>query len=303
MGVEGSIVVSRQTVPLAVRTRALQRFRDFTVVYIKVGETYEVRMLQLGRQTPEWTEVLGGLRAGIGIRHRQRLPHPRRRRESPARRTITERQDDARKTHRPLDPRTLVRRRRGLGDCRVLGVWSFQRLPIDATPDITNVQVQINTEAPGYSPLEAEQRLTFPIETAIAGLPGLLYTRSISRYGLSQVTVVFTRPDRHLFRAPAPERAAARCRAARPESRPISVRSPPAWARSSSTRSSRRRARESRTAREWTLQDLRTFQDWVIRPQLRTTPGVTDVNTIGGFERQYPRDARRRRGSPPTASP
>src|SRR5688572_30947200 len=73
-----------------------------------------------------------------------------------------------------------------------VGVWSFQRLPIDATPDITNVQVQINTEAPGYSPLEAEQRLTFPIETAIAGLPGLVYTRSVSRYGLSQVTVVFT---------------------------------------------------------------------------------------------------------------
>src|SRR5688572_11340609 len=73
-----------------------------------------------------------------------------------------------------------------------LGVWSFQRLPIDATPDITNVQVQINTEAPGYSPLEVEQRLTFPIETAIAGLPGLQYTRSVSRYGLSQVTAVFS---------------------------------------------------------------------------------------------------------------
>ena len=66
-----------------------------------------------------------------------------------------------------------------------------RRLPIDAVPDITNVQVQINTEAPGYSPLEAEQRITFPIETAIAGLPRLEYTRSLSRYGLSQVTVVF----------------------------------------------------------------------------------------------------------------
>ena len=72
-----------------------------------------------------------------------------------------------------------------------LGVCNFQRLPIDAVPDITNVQVQINTEAPGYSPLEAEQRITFPIETAIAGLPRLDYTRSLSRYGLSQVTVVF----------------------------------------------------------------------------------------------------------------
>ena len=72
-----------------------------------------------------------------------------------------------------------------------VGVWSFQRLPIDATPDITNVQVQINSEAEGYSPQEAEQRVTFPIETAIAGLPRLDYTRSVSRYGLSQVTVVF----------------------------------------------------------------------------------------------------------------
>ena len=72
-----------------------------------------------------------------------------------------------------------------------VGVWSFQRLPIDATPDITNVQVQISTEAPGFSPLESEQRITFPIETAVAGVPGLEYTRSISRYGLSQVTIVF----------------------------------------------------------------------------------------------------------------
>ena len=72
-----------------------------------------------------------------------------------------------------------------------LGIYNFQRLPIDAVPDITNVQVQINSEAAGYSPLEAEQRVTFPVETAIAGLPGLDYTRSVSRYGLSQVTVVF----------------------------------------------------------------------------------------------------------------
>src|SRR6187402_3540753 len=72
-----------------------------------------------------------------------------------------------------------------------LGIWNYQRLPIDAVPDITNVQVQVNTEAPGYSPLEAEQRITFLVETALAGLPNLEYTRSISRYGLSQVTVVF----------------------------------------------------------------------------------------------------------------
>ena len=71
------------------------------------------------------------------------------------------------------------------------GVWSYRHLPIDAVPDITNVQVQINTEALGYSPLETEQRITFPVETALHGLPELEYTRSLSRYGLSQVTVVF----------------------------------------------------------------------------------------------------------------
>ena len=72
-----------------------------------------------------------------------------------------------------------------------LGIWNYRNLPIDAVPDITNVQVQINTDAPGFSPLEAEQRVTFPVETTLAGLPNLSYTRSISAYGLSQVTVVF----------------------------------------------------------------------------------------------------------------
>src|SRR5688572_1458505 len=73
----------------------------------------------------------------------------------------------------------------------VAGIWNYQRLPIDAVPDITNVQVQINTAAPGFSPLEVEQRVTYLVEVAIAGLPHLEYTRSLSRYGLSQVTVVF----------------------------------------------------------------------------------------------------------------
>ena len=72
-----------------------------------------------------------------------------------------------------------------------LGLWNFTRLPIDAVPDITNVQVVVNTEAPGYTPLEVEQRVTFPLENAMAGLPQLAYTRSVSRYGLSQITVVF----------------------------------------------------------------------------------------------------------------
>ena len=74
----------------------------------------------------------------------------------------------------------------------LLGIYSYQNLSIDAVPDITNVQVQINTEAEGYSPVEAEQRVTFPIETVMAGLPNLEYTRSVSRYGLSQVCLLYT---------------------------------------------------------------------------------------------------------------
>ena len=72
-----------------------------------------------------------------------------------------------------------------------LGIWNFTNLPIDAVPDITNVQVMINTETPGSTPLEVEQRVTYPLENALAGLPGLTYTRSVSRYGLSQVIAIF----------------------------------------------------------------------------------------------------------------
>ncbi len=170
----------------------------------------------------------------------------------------------------------------------VLGVWSFQRLPIDAVPDITNVQVQINTEAQGYSPLEVEQRITFPIETALAGLPGMEYTRSISRYGLSQVTVIFRDgTDIYFARQLVNERLQG-VRSDLPEGidpkpGPIAtglgeifmyIVVPKAGARKSD-------------GSAWTPEDLRTLQDWVIRPQLRNVPGVTEVNTIGGFQRQY----------------
>ncbi|PBS12461.1 CusA/CzcA family heavy metal efflux RND transporter [Lysobacteraceae bacterium NML93-0792] len=168
-----------------------------------------------------------------------------------------------------------------------VGIWSFTRLPIDATPDITNVQVQINTEAPGYSPLESEQRVTYPIETALAGLPRLDYTRSLSRYGLSQITVVFEDGTDLYF---ARQQVAERLQQIRsqipeglePEMGPIStglgeiflytVDAAPDAAKPDGT--------------PWTATDLRTLQDWVIRPQMRNTPGVTEVNTIGGFERQ-----------------
>lgn len=169
-----------------------------------------------------------------------------------------------------------------------VGVWSFQRLTIDATPDITNVQVMINTEAEGYSPLEAEQRLTFPIETAIAGLPGLEYTRSVSRYGLSQVTAVFRDgTDIYFARQLVNERlqaaAAQLPNGVEPELGPIATGLGEIFMYTVEARPNARKADGTR----YTPEDLRTLQDWVIRPQLRTTPGVTEVNTIGGFERQY----------------
>ena len=165
---------------------------------------------------------------------------------------------------------------------------SFQRLPIDATPDITNVQVQINTEAPGFSPLESEQRITFPVETAIAGLPGLEYTRSISRYGLSQVTVVFEDgTDIYFARQLVNERLlSARGQLPEgltPELGPIATGLGEIFMYTVEVEQGARRP----DGELYTPEDLRTLQDWVIRPQLRNTPGVTEVNTIGGFERQY----------------
>lgn len=168
-----------------------------------------------------------------------------------------------------------------------VGVWSFTKLPIDAVPDITNVQVQINTEAPGYSPLEAEQRLTFPIETAISGLPGLDYTRSISRYGLSQVTVVFEDgTDLYRSRQLISERlqsvADSLPSGVTPELGPIATGLGEIYTYTI--------AAEPGALREdgepWSPMDLRTLNDWVVQPQLRTVDGVTEVNTFGGFNKE-----------------
>ena len=168
-----------------------------------------------------------------------------------------------------------------------LGSWSFSKLPIDATPDITNVQVQINTEAPGYSPLESEQRVTFPIETALAGLAKLEYTRSISRYGLSQVTVVFEDGTDIYF---ARQQVAERLQQAKsqlptglePELGPVATGLGEIYMYTVEAEPGATRP----DGKPWTPTDLRTLQDWVVRPQLRNTPGVTEVNTIGGFARQ-----------------
>lgn len=168
-----------------------------------------------------------------------------------------------------------------------LGIWNFNRLPIDAVPDITNVQVQINTEAPGFSPLETEQRITFPVETAISGLPGLDYTRSVSRYGLSQVTVVFEDgTDIYRARQLVSERIqsvqGALPEGITPEPGPIAtglgeiymyiLAAEPGAVKEDGT--------------PWSPMDLRTLNDWVVLPQLRTVEGVTEVNTIGGFKKE-----------------
>ena len=169
-----------------------------------------------------------------------------------------------------------------------IGVWSFQRLKIDAVPDITNVQVQINTAAPGFSPLEAEQRITFPIETAIAGLPGLEYTRSVSRYGLSQVTAVFADgTDIYFARQLVNERLqgvrGALPPGIEPELGPIATGLGEIFMYTVTARPGAINAQ----GKPYTAQDLRTLHDWVIRPQLRTVPGVTEVNSVGGYRREY----------------
>jgi cobalt-zinc-cadmium resistance protein CzcA len=170
-----------------------------------------------------------------------------------------------------------------------LGVVNFQRLPIDAVPDITNVQVQINTEAPGYSPLEAEQRVTYAVETAMAGLPQLDYTRSLSRYGLSQVTVVFKDGTDIYF---ARQLITERLQSLRgqlppglnPAMGPISTGLGEIFMFTVEPETAATRKPDGSA---YTPTDLRELQDWVVRPQLRNLKGVTEVNTIGGFVKQF----------------
>ncbi len=169
-----------------------------------------------------------------------------------------------------------------------LGFYNYQRLPIDAVPDITNVQVQINTEAAGYSPLEAEQRVTFPIETAMAGLPGLEQTRSLSRYGLSQVTVLFKDgTDIYFARQLVNERVQeARSKlppGVEPSMGPISTGLGEIFMWTVEPEGKGRKPDGS----AYTSTDLRTIQDWIVRPQLRNLPGVTEINTIGGYLKQF----------------
>jgi len=163
-----------------------------------------------------------------------------------------------------------------------LGIYNFQYLPIDAVPDITNVQVQINTEAPGYSPLETESRITFPIETALAGLPRLDYTRSVSRYGLSQVTAVFEEGTDVYFARQLVNERLAQARGqlpagVEPAPGPIATGLGEIFMYTVS----------SDDGFDHDPMKLREVQDWIIKPQLRQSPGVVEVNTVGGFTKQF----------------
>ncbi|MBT6665802.1 MAG: CusA/CzcA family heavy metal efflux RND transporter [Gammaproteobacteria bacterium] len=168
-----------------------------------------------------------------------------------------------------------------------LGFWNFTRLPIDAVPDITNIQVVVNTQAPGYTPLEVEQRVTFPLENIMAGIPRLVYTRSTSRYSLSQITVVFEEgTDIYFARQQVAERMNA-ATASLPESLeprlgPLATGLGEIFMFTVNSEANAVNADGSLV----TPTDLRTVHDWIIRPQLLRVPGVAEINPIGGFKKE-----------------
>ena len=169
-----------------------------------------------------------------------------------------------------------------------VGVYSYQKLPIDAVPDITNTQVQINTQAKGFTALEVEQRITYPIENAMAGIPDLELTRSISRYGLSQVTIVFKDGTdiywaRQQINQRIQEAQSELPAQIAPTMSPVSTGLGEIyqWVLKADPNAKK----PDGTA--YTPMDLREIQDWIVRPQLQRVKGVAEVNTIGGFEKTY----------------
>lgn len=193
-----------------------------------------------------------------------------------------------------------------------IGAWQLNLLPIDVTPDITNKQVQINTVVPTLSPVEVEKRVTYPIETALAGLNGVEYTRSFSRNGFSQVTAIFKEDaDLYFMRQQVTERLARALpdlpNGAQPQMGPVStglgevVHYSVEYAHPEGKGAPRKDGQtgwqsdgsflteqgERLTDELSRLAYLRTVQDWVVRPQLRTTPGVADLDSLGGYVKEY----------------
>ena len=161
-----------------------------------------------------------------------------------------------------------------------VGVVSWNSLTLDAVPDITTNQVVVNTETPGMGPAEVEKLVTFPIETAMGGIPNVQEVRSLSWYGLSQVTVTFADSvDTYFARQLVNERLGTVR-----DQIPASVPAPQLGPVTTGLGEIYHYAVESDTR---SPMDLRTIQDWVIRPQLRTVPGVVEANGMGGYEKQY----------------
>ena len=168
-----------------------------------------------------------------------------------------------------------------------LGAWNFTRLPIDAVPDITNVQVVVNTEAPGYTPLEVEQRVTFTLENAMAGIPQLAYTRSASRYGLSQITIVFEEgTDIYFARQQVGERMNAAKSSLPAELEPVLGPIATGLGEIFMFTVDAEPGALNADGSAVTPTDLRSVHDWIIRPQLLRVPGVVEVNPIGGFKKE-----------------
>ncbi|NGZ83123.1 efflux RND transporter permease subunit [Duganella aceris] len=169
-----------------------------------------------------------------------------------------------------------------------LGAYSYQQLPIDAVPDITNVQVQVNTAAPGYSPLETEQRVTFPLETVMAGLPNLEQTRSLSRYGLSQITVVFKDGTDLFFARQLVNERMQQARSELPDGvtpalGPVSTGLGEIYLWTVEAKPGAKKV----DGTPYTPIDLREIQDWIIKPQLRNVAGVAEINSIGGYAKEF----------------
>ncbi len=171
------------------------------------------------------------------------------------------------------------------------GVYAFRSLSIDAFPDVTNIQIQVITEAPGRSPIEVEKFITYPIEVQMTGLPRLTELRSLSKFGLSMVTIAFEDDvDIYFARQLVLERlieAKERLPAdVEPAMGPISTGLGEVY-QYTLERPNEGRGGSRTSPTEEDLMELRTIQDWIIRPILKTVPGVTDVNAFGGFVKQY----------------
>lgn len=169
-----------------------------------------------------------------------------------------------------------------------IGIYSYQKLTIDAVPDITNVQVQINSQANGFTALEVEQRITYPIENAMSGMSNLEQTRSVSRYGLSQVTIIFKDGTdiywaRQLINQRLQEAKSALPENVEPQMSPISTGLGEIYQWVIKAESNAKKP----DGTPYTAMDLREVQDWIVRPQLQRVEGVAEVNSIGGYEKTY----------------